>query len=86
MQERFIVDLYIRVSTDRQAKEGDSLEEQEAELLKFCDYKNYQVHGKYIERGRSGGNTNRPEYQKLVKDIEAGKINAVVVKKLQGFG
>jgi hypothetical protein len=31
IQEKIIVDLYIRVSTDRQAKEGDSLEEQESE-------------------------------------------------------
>ncbi len=76
------VDLYIRVSTDRQAKEGDSLEEQENELKKFCDYRNYQIHKIYIEKGKSGGNTNRPEYKKLVKDIEHKKIHAVVVKKL----
>ena len=81
-QETFGVDLYIRVSTDRQAKEGDSLEEQESELRKFCDYRNYQIHKVFIERGKSGGNTNRPEYQKLVKDIDNKKINAVVVKKL----
>lgn len=81
-QESFVVDLYIRVSTDRQAKEGDSLEEQESELRKFCDYRNYQIHKVFIERGKSGGNTNRPEYQKLIKDIDNQKINAVVVKKL----
>lgn len=78
----FVVDLYIRVSTDRQAKEGDSLEEQESELKKFCDYRNFRIHQVYIERGKSGGNTKRPEYQKLIKDIDNGKINAVVVKKL----
>jgi len=81
-KDKFVVDLYIRVSTDRQAKEGDSLEEQECELKKFCDYRNFQIHKIYIERGKSGGNTNRPEYKRLVKDIEAGKIDAVVVKKL----
>lgn len=81
-QEKFVVDLYIRVSTDRQAKEGDSLEEQESELRKFCDYRGFRIHKVFIERGKSGGNTNRPEYQKLLKDIEAQKINAVVVKKL----
>ncbi len=81
-QELFVVDLYIRVSTDRQAKEGDSLEEQESELKKFCEYRNFRIHKIFIERGKSGGNTNRPEYKKLVKDIENGKINAVVVKKL----
>lgn len=76
------VDLYLRVSTDRQAKEGDSLEEQEAELKKFCDYRGFQIHQVYIEKGKSGGNTNRPEYKKLIKDIKAKKIDAVVVKKL----
>ncbi len=81
-QEKFIVDLYMRVSTDRQAKEGDSLEEQENELKKFCDYRNFQVRNVFIERGKSGKNTNRPEYQNLIADIKAQKINAVVVKKI----
>ncbi len=80
--KQLTVDLYIRVSTDRQAKEGDSLEEQESELKKFCDYRNFKIHQVLIEKGKSGGNTNRPEYKKLVEDIEAKKINAVVVKKL----
>jgi len=80
--KQLTVDLYIRVSTDRQAKEGDSLEEQESELKKFCDYRNFKIHQVLIEKGKSGGNTNRPEYKKLVADIEAKKINAVVVKKL----
>ncbi|MDD4804893.1 MAG: recombinase family protein, partial [Candidatus Pacebacteria bacterium] len=82
MEDTFKVALYIRVSTERQANEGDSLEEQETELKKFCDYRNYQIHNIYIERGKSGGNTNRPEYQKLIKDVEKKKINAIVVKKL----
>ena len=76
------VALYIRVSTERQANEGDSLEEQETELKKYCDFRQFAIHQIYIERGKSGGNTNRPEYQKLVKDIRQKKINAVVVKKL----
>jgi len=80
--ETFRVGLYLRVSTDRQATEGDSLEEQESELRKYCDYRNFKIHKLYIERGKSGGNTNRPEYKALVRDIMAGKFNAVVVKKL----
>jgi len=78
----FVVGLYLRVSTDRQANEGDSLEEQEKELRKFCDYRNFRIHRVYIERGKSGGNTNRPEYKALIRDMENGKFNAVVVKKL----
>jgi len=82
LENSFKVALYIRVSTDRQAKEGDSLEEQESELKKFCEFKRFRIHNIYIESGKSGGNTNRPEYQKLIKDIKKGKLNAVVVKKL----
>ena len=82
MSDKTIVDLYIRVSTDRQANEGDSLEEQESELKKFCEYRNFQIFKIYIERGKSGGNTNRPEYQNLIQDVNNRKINAVIVKKL----
>ncbi len=80
--EVFRVALYIRVSTERQVNEGDSLEEQENELKKYCDFRKFAINNIYVERGKSGGNTNRPEYQKLIKDIKQKKINAVVVKKL----
>ncbi len=82
MKNTFKVSIYIRVSTGRQAQEGDSLEEQENELKKFCEYKNYLIHKTHIERGRSAKDTNRPEYQKLLTDIKDKKINAIVVKKL----
>jgi site-specific DNA recombinase len=81
-EKKMKVDLYIRVSTERQAKEGDSLEEQESELKKFCEYRGFKINRIYIERGKSGGNTNRPEYQKLIKDVEQKRIKAVIVKKL----
>ena len=77
----FLVGLYVRVSTQYQV-DGDSLEEQENELRKFCDYRNFRIHKLYIEEGKSGGTTKRPEYQKLIRDIEQKKIHAVVVKKL----
>jgi site-specific DNA recombinase len=82
MDSKFKVSLYIRVSTDRQAKEGESLEEQEKELKKLCEFKGYSIHKIHIEAGRSAKDTNRPEYQQLMKDIESEKINAVIVKKL----
>lgn len=81
-RETFKVSLYIRVSTSRQANDGDSLEEQEKELKKFCEYKNYLIHRIHIERGKSAKDTNRPEYQNLLSDVQAKLINAVVVKKL----
>jgi site-specific DNA recombinase len=85
MENKFKVSLYIRVSTGRQALEGDSLEEQEHELKKFCEYKNYLIHKTHIERGRTAKNTNRPEYQKLIAEIKEKKINAVVIKRIDRF-
>ena len=82
MPNPFKVSLYIRVSTDKQANEGDSLDEQERELKKFCEFKGYMIHRTHIEPGRSAKDTKRPEYQKLMADIKDRKINAVVVKKL----
>ena len=63
MPNPFKVSLYIRVSTDKQANEGDSLDEQEKELKKFCEFKGYLIHRVHIEPGRSAKNTKRPEYQ-----------------------
>ena len=82
IKEEMKVNIYIRVSTARQAKEGDSLDEQETELKKFCEYRGFQIRNIYIEPGRSGGTANRPKYQKLLKDIKANRVNAVVVKKI----
>ncbi len=81
-KEALVVDLYIRVSTDRQANEGDSLVEQERELKRFSEFRGFKIRNILIERGKSAGNTNRPEYQKLLLDIREKKINAVVVKRL----
>jgi site-specific DNA recombinase len=80
--QKLIVDLYIRVSTERQANEGDSLDEQEKELKQYCEFRKFEIRNILIERGKSGGNTNRPEYQKLLKDVKEQKIKAVVVKKI----
>ena len=44
-----IVDLYVRVSTEDQAREGFSLVEQEERLRKLCEYKGYKINAVYIE-------------------------------------
>lgn len=74
--------LYVRVSTDRQALEGESLEEQEQRLRDFCKQRNWNVVKVYCEEGRSAKDTNRPKFKELLKDVESGIINTVIVKKL----
>ncbi len=74
--------LYIRVSTERQAAEGESLDEQEERLREFCRVRNWKVVKVYREEGRSAKDTNRPAFKELLRDIESGLIDTLIVKKL----
>lgn len=77
-----IVGLYVRVSSNEQAQEGYSIGEQESRLRTYCEAMRWTIHKVYIDPGFSGGNTDRPALKELIKDVEAGKVNKVVVYKL----
>ena len=69
--------IYARQSVDR--KDSISIENQ----IDFCKHELKGGQGKeYVDRGFSGKNTERPEFQALVRDIEQGKISRVIVYKL----
>ena len=74
--------LYLRVSTQEQAAEGYSIDEQAERLKKYCAAMNWRSYKIYTDAGYSGGNTNRPALQDLIKDVKDGKISKVVVYKL----
>lgn len=76
------VALYIRVSTDRQAKEGDSLEAQEKALIDYAKEHNYIIIDTYIDGGESGQKIKRTNLQRLLKDVENNKIDLVIMTKL----
>lgn len=76
------VALYPRVSTTEQANEGYSIGEQIERLEKYCEAMNWTVYDVYTDPGYSGGDLNRPGLQTLIKDVKAGKIDKVVVYKL----
>jgi len=74
------VALYCRVSTDEQAHEGFSLESQLDRLKSFCNAREWNVAAEYIDGGYSGRNIRRPEYKKMLDEIE--KWDAIVVIKM----
>lgn len=74
--------LYPRVSTPNQAEEGESLDEQVEKLRNFCAYKGWNSIHVYREEGFSGKDTKRPAFQRLMADVHKGKINTVIVKKV----
>lgn len=81
-KKNIIAGLYPRVSTDDQVREGFSLDEQEKEMKKLCMYKNYQIYKVYREEGVSAKNMNRPKFQEMIQDLKDGKINRIIVYKL----
>lgn len=76
------VALYVRVSTQEQAKEGYSVGEQTERLKKYCEAMEWDIFKIYVDPGYSGGDTNRPGLQDLISDVETGAVDKVVVYKL----
>lgn len=76
------VALYIRVSTQEQAKDGYSIQEQTERLKKFAEAHDWFIVNIYTDAGHSGANTDRPALQDMLEDIRDGKIDKVLVYKL----
>ena len=74
--------IYIRVSTDEQAKEGYSIPAQRNRLEAFCVSQGWDIIGFYVDEGISAKDTNRPELQRMLKHIENGIIECVLVYRL----
>lgn len=74
--------IYPRVSTIRQVKEGFSLESQRENLTNFVENQGWLVVGDYGDEGISAKNVkDRPGVKRLIEDVKAKKIDAVVLYK-----
>lgn len=81
--ERKIAGVYIRVSTEDQAREGFSLGEKKEKLLQLCSFKDLEVYKVYKDAGISAKDMeHRPQFQEMLQDMKEGKINYIVAYKL----
>ncbi len=79
--------LYIRLSVEDGHGRSNSIENQQLILNDFvCDKPEFNVCGIYIDNGLTGTNFNRPNFQRMLADIENGKISCVIVKDLSRLG
>lgn len=76
------VALYVRVSTDKQAEFGMSLDAQTAELERYCAERGWDVAETFVDAGFSGKDTDRPAFKRMIKRIKEGGIDAIAVTKL----
>lgn len=79
--------LYIRLSVEDNHGHGNSLENQKLILEDYiADKPEFKVFDTYIDNGISGTSFDRPNFQRMLSDIEAGNINCVIVKDLSRLG
>lgn len=77
------VAIYIRVSTDKQVKDGDSMRDQLATGQKYIDsHENMILVDTYIDDGISGQKLKRDDFQRLIDDVRAGRIDLIIFTRL----
>jgi len=75
--------IYVRVSTDEQAQEGFSIRAQTDKLKSYALLKDWQIYDVYSDEGISGKNiVDRPAINRLIDDVNEGKVNNVLVFKV----
>ena len=87
MKQPYNTALYMRLSRDDE-NFGDSvsIETQRTILRQFAKENNLRVYDEYIDDGWSGTNFDRPNFRRMMADVEAGKVNCIASKDLSRFG
>ncbi len=85
--ELYTTAIYCRLSQDDKM-EGDSssIQTQKMMLENYANENGYIVKDFYVDDGYSGLNFNRPAFQRMLNDIDEGKINLVLTKDLSRLG
>jgi site-specific DNA recombinase len=73
---------YVRVSTDKQAEHGVSLEAQEAKTRAMATVHDTELSDVIVDSGESAKTLNRPGMERLLAMVDAGAVKTVIVAKL----
>ncbi len=92
-EKQFYAAMYLRLSRDDEDRDGFTKSESNSigsqrELIKsfLREQPDIELYDIYVDDGFSGSNFDRPEFKRMISDIEAGRVNCVVVKDLSRFG
>ena len=77
--------IYVRVSTEEQAREGLSVDAQIDKCKAFCNARDWGVFKVYRDAGYSAGTMNRPALELMLRDAQEEKFNIILVYKLDRF-
>ena len=87
MKQPYNTALYMRLSRDDE-NYGDSvsIETQRTIFQQFAKDNDLHVVGEYIDDGWSGTTFERPNFKRMMDDVDAGRVNCIVTKDLSRFG
>jgi hypothetical protein len=75
------VGAYVRLSAVDKKQKGDSIENQQAIIAAYCaERSDLVLREVYIDNGLSGQSFERPAFQRMLADLESGKINCCISK------
>ena len=80
--------IYARVSTKDQAEEGFSISAQLRALRDYCQTHGWEIVAEYVDEGLSAAHesaASRPQFRRLMADVEARRFDVIVVHKLDRF-
>ena len=84
------VGIYIRLSKEDEEKEkyseSESVQNQRTVLMQYIKENKFNFVAEYVDDGVSGTSFDRPAFNKMIDDIEQGKINMVITKDLSRLG
>jgi len=85
---KYKVAKYMRLSRDDgDDRESESIENQRDIIDNYInEFEDLEIIREYVDDGFTGTNFNRPGFQKMIKDIEDGKIDCIITKDLSRFG
>lgn len=82
-----ITALYCRLSRDDgKDTESNSIENQKLMLSRYAKEKGFENTRFYVDDGFTGTNFNRPDFKRMMEDVEAGYISTIIVKDMSRFG
>ena len=86
--EQFLVGIYLRLSEeDEREQEQNSIGNQKKICLEYLAHEeNMQVVETYVDNGATGTNFHRPGFENMIRDVQDGRVNCIIVKDLSRFG
>ena len=83
MEEKKNCRVYVRVSTEKQVKDGITIEQQQEDIQKYCSYQNNIIVKTYIDEGYSGLDLERPQFNLLLSEAKSNEL--IIVWDLSRF-